>query len=121
MLVLQLFVDSPHLDIMRSYCSGSANTTRKSGKTASHKASSAQNKPSTFNGDNLDSGDFSAEQMALYKVMHSQLAAKRKAATVAEDEGVSILILEGCFIHSQFFSHLEEELKPNGWGGSKWQ
>ena len=59
------------------------------------------------NGDNLDSGDFSAEQMALYKVMHSQLAAKRKVSTVAEDEGVSILILKGCF-HSQLI------LQPSG-------
>jgi hypothetical protein len=78
----------------RSGASGSANT-KKKGKAASNKALPAGNNASTSNDDSP--GDFSAEQLALYKVMHAQLAAKKKAATAAEDEGKSILILEGCF------------------------
>ena len=80
----------------RSGTSGSANTRRKGG-SASNKASSARNNASTSNGDSWEnSEDFSAEQMALYKVMHTQLAARKKAVTAGQDEGTSILILEGC-------------------------
>lgn len=69
--------------------SGSANT-RQKGRSLSNKASSARKKP-TSNGDSLEnSEDFSAEQMALYKVMRTQLAARKKAATAAQDEGTSI-------------------------------
>jgi len=81
----------------RTGTSGSANT-RQKGRSTSNKALSARNKASTSNGDSLEnSEDFSAEQMALYKVMRTQLAAKKKAVTAAQDEGTSILILKGCF------------------------
>jgi hypothetical protein len=95
-LVLQL--DFAYSDIMRrTGTSGSANT-RQKGRSTSNKALSARNKASTSNGDSLEnSEDFSAEQMALYKVMRTQLAAKKKAVTAAQDEGTSILILKGCF------------------------
>lgn len=80
----------------RTGTSGSANT-RQKGRSTSNKALSARNKASTSNGDSLEnSEDFSAEQMALYKVMRTQLA-KKKAVTAAQDEGTSILILKGCF------------------------
>lgn len=81
---LYLFFDSPYLDIMptpRSSAAESANSRRK-GKSSTNKSSSARDKASTFN------GEFSAEQMALYNAMHSQLAAKKKAVTAADNEGM---------------------------------
>lgn len=56
------------------------------GKPASNKASSARNSNSAEN------SGFSPEQMALYRVMHSQLETKKKEATAAKDEGMLILI-----------------------------
>lgn len=71
--------------------SGSANA-RKKGK----------NKASTSDGnDSLEnSGEFDAEQMALYKAMHRQFSLKRKAVTVAEDEGMSILFSKAVLVHN---------------------
>ena len=81
------FLDSAYLDIMcRSGTSGSANT-RQKGRSTSNKASAAQNNAFTSNGDSWENSEyFSAEQMALYKVMHTQLAARKKAVTAAQDE-----------------------------------
>lgn len=66
--------------------SGKASGSTRAGKSASNKASSAQNSNSSEN------SGFSPEQMALYKVMHSQLETKKKEATAAKDEGMLILI-----------------------------
>ena len=60
-------------------------STSASGK-ASGSASSAKNPNSSEN------SGFSAEQMALYKVMRSQLEANKKEEAAAKDEGMSILI-----------------------------
>lgn len=80
----------------RSGTSGSANTNQKKGRSANDKALSARNKASTSNSVNLETSDFSPEQMAIYKAMHTQLASRKKVATAAQDQGMSTLILEGC-------------------------
>jgi hypothetical protein len=88
------FLDSAYLDIM--YCSGTSGSVKTSqkGRSATNKASSARNNASTSNCDSRENlEDFSAEQMALYKVMRTQLTARKKAVTAAQDEGTSILIL----------------------------
>ena len=91
------FPDSAFLDIMgRSGSSGSANTNQNKGRSTNGKALSARNKASTSNSDNLETSDFSPEQMALYKAMHTQLASRKKVATAGQDQGMSTLILEGC-------------------------
>ena len=73
--------------------SGSAHTSKK-GKSASNKTSFAQNRAST---DSLGTSGFTAEEMAPYKTMHTQLEAKNKAVTATEHEGMSILTLPGYF------------------------
>lgn len=80
----------------------SASTSNK-GKSASNKPSSAQGRVST---NSSGPSGFTKEQMALYKNMHAQLEAKKKAAAAAKDEGMStILILAGHFLVHNFFSY----------------
>jgi len=54
------------------------------GKTSSAKSAASTSNASTSAN---DTSDFSPEQLALYKVMHAQMQAQKKAATAAEDEG----------------------------------
>jgi len=65
--------------------SGKASGSTRAGKSASSKASPAQNSNSPEN------SGYSPEQMALYRVMHRQLETKKKEATAAKDEGTLIL------------------------------
>jgi hypothetical protein len=58
--------------------SGKAANTSKSATQNTHKASTSS-----------ENSGFTNEQMALYKAMRSQLAAKKKAAATAKDEGMS--------------------------------
>ena len=75
--------------------SGKAPGSSKKGKSASNKTSSVQNRARST--DSLGTSGFTAEEMALYKTMHTQLEAKKKVATAAEREGMSILTLPGYF------------------------
>jgi hypothetical protein len=90
LLHLQIYLDN----IMGSRRSGPPSTSasgKASGSTSARK--SASNKASsTQNSNNSENSGFSTEQMALYKVMRTQLAAKKKEAIAAKDEGMLILI-----------------------------
>jgi len=65
--------------------SGTVNQKRKSSKS---NALSAAKSASTAGSSNA----FTTEQLALYNTMHAQLAAQKKAAAAAHDEGTSILV-----------------------------
>jgi hypothetical protein len=89
-------VESSHWSFIYFYIGkapGSAHTSKKE-KYAGNTASSARNRVFT---NNLDTSRLTAEQVAVYKVIHTQLEAKNKVTTATEDEGMSILTLPGYF------------------------
>lgn len=69
-----------------------------SSRTSSAKSvsSTSNNNGSTSNIDgSLEKAGLTADQLALYNVVHAQMEAQKKAAAATEDEGMWILIFAG--------------------------